>query len=74
MVRRRREIKLTRPDGNNSEAWRYTGIYSRKNRFKNALPGFGTASVAFAIYCAYEYYFLNDDHHGHKEGHGEEHH
>ncbi|KAK4218010.1 NADH-ubiquinone oxidoreductase B12 subunit family domain containing protein [Rhypophila sp. PSN 637] len=52
-----------------SEAWRYTGPNSRRNRFKNALPGFGTATVAFAIYCAYEHFFLKDDHH-HAEGHG----
>ncbi|KUI65336.1 NADH dehydrogenase [ubiquinone] 1 beta subcomplex subunit 3 [Cytospora mali] len=55
-----------------NESWRYTGHFSRWNRFKNAFPGLGIASVAFAAYCGYEYLFLNDDHHG--EGHGEEHH
>ncbi|KAI9167488.1 NADH dehydrogenase (ubiquinone) 1 beta subcomplex subunit [Paramyrothecium foliicola] len=53
-----------------SEAWRYQGPFTRWNRFKGALPGFGTASVAFAGYCAYEYFFLDDGHHG--DGHGSE--
>lgn len=59
-------------DSSNSEAWRYKGQFSRFNRFKNALPGLGTASVAFAGYCLYEYLFIKDEHHA--EGHGEEHH
>ncbi|KAI5307871.1 hypothetical protein KEM55_007181, partial [Ascosphaera atra] len=55
------------------EAWRYTGPFTRWNRYKGALPGFGTACVLFAGYCAYEAIFLKkDDHHGH--GHAEEHH
>lgn len=49
------------------EAWRYTGQFTRFNRFKTALPGLGTATVAFAAYCAYEYFFLDDGHHG--DGH-----
>ncbi|KAK2739430.1 hypothetical protein FQN57_006559 [Myotisia sp. PD_48] len=53
------------------EAWRYTGPFSRWNRFKTGLPGLGIATVAFAIYCGYEYAFLKDDHHAH---HKEEHH
>ncbi|KAI6778832.1 uncharacterized protein J7T54_002662 [Emericellopsis cladophorae] len=55
-----------------TEAWRYEGTFTRWNRFKGGLPGLGTASVAFAGYCAYEYFFLDDKHHG--EGHGEGHH
>ncbi|RDH35103.1 NADH-ubiquinone oxidoreductase B12 subunit family-domain-containing protein [Aspergillus welwitschiae] len=51
------------------EAWRYTGPFSRFNRFKRIFPGFGIASVAFASYCAYEHFFLKDDHHHHGEGH-----
>ncbi|KAL3251494.1 hypothetical protein ABHI18_010612 [Aspergillus niger] len=51
------------------EAWRYTGPFSRFNRFKRIFPGFGIASVAFAGYCAYEHFFLKDDHHHHGEGH-----
>ncbi|PQE13080.1 NADh-ubiquinone oxidoreductase b12 subunit family protein [Rutstroemia sp. NJR-2017a BBW] len=47
---------------------------ARFNRFKNSFPGLGIATVAFAAYCGYEYLFLSDDHHGHSEGHGEEHH
>jgi len=58
---------------NFSEAWRYTGPFTRANRFKGALPGFGIASVAFAGYCTYEYFFLKDSH-GHGEEHGGEHH
>ncbi len=57
-----------------SEAWRYTGPFTRWNRFKGAFPGLGIATVAFAAYCGYEYLFLNDDHHGHGEAsHGEGH-
>ena len=53
----------------NREAWRYTGQFSRFNRLKNAFPGLGIATVAFAAYCGYEYFFVKDEHH-----HGEEHH
>lgn len=54
-----------------SEAWRYTGRFSRWNRFKGSFPGLGIATVAFAAYCGYEYMFLNDAHHGdgHESGH-----
>lgn len=52
-----------------SEEWRYTGPFSRRNRLRGAFPGLGIATVAFAIYCGYEYLFLNDDH-----GHGAENH
>lgn len=60
----------------NSELWRYNGPFSRFNRFKGLFPGLGVATVAFAGYCAYEHFFLNDHHgHGeHGEGHGEGHH
>ena len=58
-----------------SEAWRYIGPFSRYNRFKGALPGLGTATVAFAVYCGYEYMFLQDSHQGHGESpHGGSHH
>ncbi|KAK3940364.1 putative nadh:ubiquinone oxidoreductase [Diplogelasinospora grovesii] len=53
-----------------AEAWRYTGIFSRRNRFKNAFPGLGIATVAFAAYCAYEHFFMKNDHHGHGDDHG----
>ncbi|POR32142.1 NADH-ubiquinone oxidoreductase B12 subunit family protein [Tolypocladium paradoxum] len=52
-----------------AEAWRYTGTFSRWNRFRGTLPGLGTATVAFAGYCVYEHFFLDDGHH-----HGEEQH
>lgn len=55
-----------------SEDWRYTGLFSRWNRFKNSFPGLGIATVAFAAYCGYEYAFLQDEHHD--EHHGEGHH
>ena len=51
------------------EAWRYTGPFTRRNRFRGMFPGFGIATVAFAAYCGYEYMFLNDNHHG-DGGHG----
>ncbi|KAH8889334.1 hypothetical protein GQ53DRAFT_224005 [Thozetella sp. PMI_491] len=54
------------------ETWRYQGRFSRFNRYRGALPGFGIASVAFAAYCTYEYFFLAPKHHG--EGHGDGHH
>ena len=58
----------------NREAWRYTGPFTRWNRFKGAFPGLGIATVAFTVYCGYEYLFLKDDHgHGETE-HGQEHH
>ncbi|KAH7326387.1 NADH-ubiquinone oxidoreductase B12 subunit family-domain-containing protein [Stachybotrys elegans] len=57
-----------------SEAWRYEGPFTRWNRFNTALPGLGIGSGAFAVYCAYEYFFLDDGHHGHGEGHGDEKH
>ncbi|KEY67220.1 hypothetical protein S40285_07190 [Stachybotrys chlorohalonatus IBT 40285] len=56
------------------EAWRYTGPFTRWNRFRSTLPGLGTGSAAFAVYLGYEYMFADDAHHGHGEGHGEEHH
>lgn len=57
------------------EAWRYTGPFTRYNRFKGAFPGLGIATVAFTAYCAYEYFFLSSgDQHGHTEAdHGEGH-
>ncbi|KAK3295658.1 uncharacterized protein B0H64DRAFT_395892 [Chaetomium fimeti] len=55
-----------------AEAWRYTGRFTRFNRFKNSFPGLGIATVAFAGYCLYEHFFLQDDHH--HGGSSEEHH
>jgi hypothetical protein len=52
-----------------SEAWRYTGQFTRFNRFKRAFPGLGIATVAFAGYCAYEHFFTPPEHHS--TGHGE---
>jgi NADH dehydrogenase (ubiquinone) 1 beta subcomplex subunit 3 len=48
-----------------SEAWRYTGPFTRYNRLvKGSFPGLGIATGAFAAYLAYEALFLKDDHHG----------
>lgn len=55
-----------------SETWRYTGPFTRWNRFKGAFPGLGIATVAFTVYVVYEQLFLKDDHHS--SGHGDEHH
>lgn len=55
------------------DEWRYTGPFTRFNRFKGAFPGLGIATVAFTIYCGYEYLFMKDEHHD--KGHGtNEHH
>ncbi|TGJ81986.1 hypothetical protein E0Z10_g6772 [Xylaria hypoxylon] len=54
-----------------AETWRYSGTFSRWNRFKGAFPGLGIATVAFAVYLGYEQFFLQDDHH---DAHGNEHH
>ncbi|KAL5395600.1 hypothetical protein PMIN06_007229 [Paraphaeosphaeria minitans] len=51
------------------EQWRYTGPFTRWNRFKGAFPGLGIATVAFAGYCVVEALFFKDEHHGHDEGH-----
>lgn len=64
--------RLAAPHHDNSEAWRYKGLFSRWNRFKGAFPGLGIATVAFTAYCGFEYFFLKDDHHG--DGHGDGHH
>ncbi|TGZ83857.1 hypothetical protein EX30DRAFT_338455 [Ascodesmis nigricans] len=52
-----------------SEVWRYTGPFTRWNRFKGAFPGLGIASVAFAGYCVYEQLFMKEEHGHHGEGH-----
>ncbi|KAI5854699.1 hypothetical protein BZA05DRAFT_317964, partial [Tricharina praecox] len=46
-----------------AEAWRYSGPFTRWNRFKGSFPGLGIATVAFAGYCVYEQLFMKDDHH-----------
>ncbi|KAF2720545.1 hypothetical protein K431DRAFT_89695 [Polychaeton citri CBS 116435] len=57
------------------EAWRYSGPFTRWNRYKGSFPGLGIATVAFAGYLVYEQTFtdhgiLSSGHgHGHDEGH-----
>jgi NADH dehydrogenase (ubiquinone) 1 beta subcomplex subunit 3 len=43
-----------------SEQWRYTGPFTRFNRFKGAFPGLGIATVAFAGYLVAEEFFFKD--------------
>jgi len=54
------------------EAWRYTGPFTRAQRFRGLFPGFGTAAVAFAGYCVFEFMFLGgtDKHHDASAGSG----
>ena len=54
-----------------SEAWRYTGPFSRANRLRGAFPGFGIAVVAFAGYMVYEQLFVAPAHAHGESVHGE---
>ncbi|KAI4612191.1 hypothetical protein J4E90_002641 [Alternaria incomplexa] len=51
-----------------NEQWRYTGPFTRFNRFKGSFPGLGIATVAFAGYLVAEQLFFEDKGH-HEEGH-----
>lgn len=51
-----------------SEAWRYSGPFTRFNRFKGSLPGLGIGAGAFGIYLVVDALFLKDDH-----AHGNDH-
>jgi NADH dehydrogenase (ubiquinone) 1 beta subcomplex subunit 3 len=44
-----------------SEQWRYTGPFTRFNRFKGSFPGLGIATVAFAGYLVAEQLFFKDE-------------
>lgn len=57
----------------NSEAWRYSGPFTRRARFSGTLPGFGIALAAFAGYMVYEQLFMAKAH-GHGDAHEESHH
>lgn len=50
-----------------SEQWRYTGPFTRFNRFKGSFPGLGIATVAFAGYLVAEQLFFQDK--GHHDDH-----
>ena len=52
-----------------SEQWRYTGPFSRWNRFKGSFPGLGIATVAFAGYLVAEQLFFKEEH-GHHSADG----
>ncbi|KAI8639814.1 NADH-ubiquinone oxidoreductase B12 subunit family-domain-containing protein [Parasitella parasitica] len=43
------------------EAWRKHPIFSKSSNFKTMFPGLGIATVAFAAYCTYEHFFLNNN-------------
>ncbi|KAH7386634.1 hypothetical protein DE146DRAFT_620537 [Phaeosphaeria sp. MPI-PUGE-AT-0046c] len=47
------------------EQWRYTGPFSRFQRFKGSFPGLGIATVAFGAYLAAEHFGLLKDEGGH---------
>ncbi|KAL6160426.1 hypothetical protein ACJQWK_09292 [Exserohilum turcicum] len=49
------------------EQWRYTGPFTRFNRFKGSFPGLGIATVAFAGYLVAEQLFFQDK--GHHDDH-----
>ncbi|CAO3611479.1 unnamed protein product [Cunninghamella blakesleeana] len=61
------ESQLRRPIYNNPwakrEAWRKHPIFSKSSNFKTLFPGLGYATVAFAVYCTYEHFFLKDKKH-----------
>ncbi|PSN71154.1 hypothetical protein BS50DRAFT_517992, partial [Corynespora cassiicola Philippines] len=48
------------------EQWRYTGPFTRWNRFKGSFPGLGIATVAFGVYLVAEQLFFKEEH-GHHE-------
>jgi hypothetical protein len=50
-----------------SEQWRYTGPFSRFNRFKGSFPGLGIATVAFGAYLAAEQFGIIGDAGGHHD-------
>jgi len=52
-----------------SEQWRYTGPFSRINRFRGSFPGLGIATGAFAVYLVAEQLFFKEEH-GHHSADG----
>ncbi|ODQ81461.1 hypothetical protein BABINDRAFT_26188, partial [Babjeviella inositovora NRRL Y-12698] len=44
-------------------AWRYQGPFTRANRFKGLVPGFGWGVGAFAVYCVAEHFLFPAHHH-----------
>ncbi|KAF3053323.1 hypothetical protein E8E11_010847 [Didymella keratinophila] len=51
------------------EQWRYTGPFSRINRFRGSFPGLGIATGAFAVYLVAEQLFFKEEH-GHHSADG----
>lgn len=60
--------RAVHPADIHSEQWRYTGPFTRFNRFKGSFPGLGIATVAFAGYLVAEQLLWKDDHAHHEEG------
>ncbi|KAF2238751.1 hypothetical protein EV356DRAFT_529184 [Viridothelium virens] len=52
-----------------NEQWRYSGPFTRWNRFKGAFPGLGLATGAFIIYLAYDAVVARPDHSHAESGH-----
>ncbi|KAF2417247.1 hypothetical protein EJ08DRAFT_600105 [Tothia fuscella] len=52
-----------------AEVWRYTGPFTRFNRFKSAFPGLGIATVAFGVYLVAEQVFFKEEHHHEEKEH-----
>ncbi|CAN6647190.1 hypothetical protein TRVA0_022S00980 [Trichomonascus vanleenenianus] len=44
------------------EAWRFTGPFSRANRFRGHLPGIGIGAGAFVLLNIYEYLTGSNSH------------
>ncbi|KAI8584712.1 hypothetical protein K450DRAFT_217639 [Umbelopsis ramanniana AG] len=45
------------------EAWRKNPIFSNRAMVRNMFPGLGIATVAFTIYCGYDWAFGKKEHH-----------
>ncbi|KAI9634092.1 NADH-ubiquinone oxidoreductase B12 subunit family-domain-containing protein [Dioszegia hungarica] len=55
------------------EAWRKSPIFSNRAMFRNILPGFGTAVIAFSAYVIYDELIAKKSAHGHGAAHGSGH-
>lgn len=57
-----------------AEAWRYEHpAVGTKYLWRHALPGLSYATVAFSLYCAYDYFNPSDHHGHHTDAHGSSH-
>jgi hypothetical protein len=67
MIHTMRETAYATYSSIHSEQWRYTGPFTRFNRFKGSFPGLGIATVAFGAYLAAEQFGLIGDAHEHHD-------